>query len=368
MGPCPNHPASPAIGACVECERRGCSACLRPSHGELRCVGRCLSHPGSEVASTPAPHVTDKSDVILPAWLSEEEKSNTSILEMSPLKPSPPGSPDGSGLAPEAQPSPESSLDDPGGEISAPPPADEGSIVLVLPDTRRETIQHPCFRHPETPAVVVCGRCARPICSICGADSPEGFACASVCTIQPRRRPVLPVALGALGLAAVIIGGIVLYRWVVPGDSPGLRPSIPAGGERSGPPELAVSPAKPAPLEPPKLEPRPLVSKTPDPAAPPSEPKAEPKPEIRPTAKVDAPPDSKPEPRPEPKPEPKTPVPTAPPVAPAPRPAAPPRPEPKPEVRPAPAAPEPARASPPKPERPTPGPSPQLSPLAQAAG
>jgi hypothetical protein len=333
MDPCATHPEVAALGVCIACERPGCTSCLRQLDGNFKCIGHCPADPLAGASVPPASLATDKSDVILPSWLSEEEKSNTSILEMAPLKPSDvPPSEDPPGVRGNS-----TALDTPSADPEPSRPSDEDPLpILLVPGTRRATIDHFCFRHADTPAVVICSRCSRPICSICGADSPEGFVCSSYCTLQPRRRPGLLVASCAFVLAVVFIV-VALVRGYGKSGPPVNTGTIIAQAPAIEPKESEVATVKVSAANPE----RPTADPTPEP--PKAEPKLEPKPE---------PPKAEP-PKVEPKPEP-------------------PKPEPKVEPKPEPPKSDLPKPEPPKPVvvvvDPKPEPPPKPSPLARAAG
>ncbi len=285
---CAQHPEVAATGVCVACDRPLCRPCLRTIGGTLQCATDCPAEPSAVIQDPPH----DRSDILLPSWLDEdpEDKSKTSILDMSPVVP----------LVVPIQETAEAEPEAPG----------EAPMPIVIPGTRRASIQTNCALHLDTPAVVLCAACQTPICSLCIEETPRGLVCSPTCaralmgvTAPAGTRTGLMIGVGvfALAVAFVIIA-------IVRGPSPAEKPA-------------------------------PVVAKV--------EPTVEPKPEPKVEPKIEVP---KPEP---PKPEPPRPEP------PKPEPPKPEPPKPKPEPpKPEPPKPEPPKAEPPKPEPPKPKPEP----------
>jgi hypothetical protein len=262
--------------------------------------------------------------------------------------------------------------------LSNPEPSSESSIPIVIPGTRRSTIEYRCVFHPETPAIQICAQCSDPICSMCVVDDGFGGRCTPRCRQKDpiRRRNnlfwwlVSGTVAAAIPIVLILTSGgdggksrvpiVVSAAPAIP-EPPPLSPPpprVPPKGElpKPEPPKPVVvnvevpkvEPPKPAPLkaevklEPKPEPPKPRIILTPAPAfktEPPSEVDPVPapavvlvpKPEFKPAAKIEAkrePPKPPPipapvvvapaPPKPDPKlapPEPKPPVLVAPPVA-----------------------------------------------------
>src|SRR5262249_55946206 len=61
------------------------------------------------------------------------------------------------------------------------PAAGDTPMPMVLPSTRRSTIQAHCINHQDTPAVVLCQRCGDPVCTMCVTDEAQGGRCTPFC-------------------------------------------------------------------------------------------------------------------------------------------------------------------------------------------
>ncbi|HLY11295.1 MAG TPA: B-box zinc finger protein [Planctomycetota bacterium] len=167
-------------------------------------------------------------------------------------------------------------------------PEAETPLPMILPGTRRSTIQATCVFHPDLPAVVLCSACGDAICTLCVTDEAHGGRCAPSCRRDDpvrKRSRAFGAILGA-SAAAAIVGAVWLY--LMAGKEP-----PPTKIEPAPPPPVAVAIPKPEPPPPPP---------PPPPPAPP--PKPEPKPEPKPDPKPEPPPPPPPPPPPKPEPPP----------------------------------------------------------------
>jgi hypothetical protein len=256
------------------------------------------------------PEDSDASILMMPAQ--SAPKDGTTILEMSPIaRGSAPGKDDSTLVVPisATEAFDDSTMDAPG----------EGPMpVLLLPGTRRATIDRQCLRHRDTPAVVLCMKCAAPICSICAEETPQGTICSGGC--KKKSIPMVAVVIAAAALIAIVVVALPTQKQEAPTAALAKTALPPAPTaplqtvEAPLPEPVKAEPPKPEPakveapkVEPPKPEPPKVDVPKPEPpkaeprkpeppkteAPKPEPPKAEPKPEL---AKVPSPPVEPPKP------------------------------------------------------------------------
>ncbi|MBI3856935.1 MAG: hypothetical protein HY293_14705 [Planctomycetes bacterium] len=251
---CATHPGRNATGRCVRCSRATCPLCVLDVDGTLYCSLLCFTEqtleakekppkrkppagpdPLSSIDFKPAPEgslnepsvvlgaeqaqPTDESSILMSA-ASEHEPSETSILDMAALKRA------------EAAKLEDSSVEPMPGKLKDPtsilgmaqvgraettgsdglptwleePPKPETPLPMLLPGTRRSTLQSICVFHPDTPAVVRCSACGDPICTLCIADESQGGRCSPRCRrdIRRSRRNQALIAIGCLAAALLL--------------------------------------------------------------------------------------------------------------------------------------------------------------------
>lgn len=387
-GMCITHRARSATGACVRCGGGTCALCVLDVDGTLYCSVLCfteqaleakgkplvrnadplaavdLSEPSVVLGSPDAEPADDSS--ILMSSAAEDDRSETSILDLTSRR----REIEDSSIVPMTGPKDPTSILDMRGWAERPPTSDT-PVPMVLPGTRRSTIQSPCVFHADTPAVVRCSTCADPICTMCIGDEERGGTCFPLCRREIRaRRRKQALILAAAASAVLVVWALIanLKKDPKPSPTPAAAVVPPPVVARVDPPkpEPAPAPAPIAVVEPPKpppppptpvvFEPKPEPPKPPPPAPkpeppplpPPAPPKVEPKPEPPPVPKPEPPKPPPPAPKPEPPPPPPPPPPK---VEPKPEPAPIPKPEPP---KPPPPAPKPQPPPPPKPVEPTP--------------
>src|SRR5579859_7279037 len=162
--------------------------------------------------------------------------------------------PDSDGMEPPVPATPEDMPAGPRLSSLADAPGSETPLPMILPGTRRSTIQATCVFHADTPAVVLCSACGDPICTMCVSDEAHGGRCTPRCRRDDpmrRRSKAFGILVGAT--AAVVLLGIV---WLIlagnkeePKPEPKLAIAIPE------PPKPETPKPEPPKPEPPKPEP-----------------------------------------------------------------------------------------------------------------
>lgn len=332
LGSCHNHSDGPALGVCTRCGRGACLLCLVEAGDKVFCSEDCregrapapaknlgadplasidFGHRDPSSVVVPAmPEDSDASILMVPAQAASRENSGTTILEMSPVARGNGNGRDESTL--DAPITAQEAFDD--STIDAPEAPGEGPMpVLLLPSTRRATIDRQCLRHADTPAVVLCMKCAAPICTICAEETPGGTVCSGGC--RKKNVPVLLISVAAAVVIAIVVLALPSSKKELPAPeiAKAAAPAPPV--QLPAPEPLKVDPPK---VEPPKPPPPKVEPPKPPPPPPPPPPKVEP-------PKVEAPKPEPPKPPPPkveaPKPEPPPPPPPPPPKVDPPKPA-----------------------------------------------
>jgi hypothetical protein len=273
---CAQHPDRAAEGNCQRCGKTTCSMCKVDMDGSLFCSMLCftegpstsvdpLAGVGLDASSSQVPKaVLDDDSVVLPASQGTAPDSETSILDMgnTSAKERDDAQVGGGGssvmdvpslrkdntsiLGMEAIAKPQGAAEkmpyvSPGG------PASDGEpmMPLILPSTRRATIQSNCVFHPDTPAVVLCFKCSDPICTVCVEDSEHGGRCSPQC-----RRDAMHQAAGqksglltaAVAAAALVVAAGIFFIVRKPEETPPVKTA--SMGEISKPDPAAEAKAK----------------------------------------------------------------------------------------------------------------------------
>lgn len=237
---CSTHPDRNSTGVCARCGMRTCDLCNVDVGGARYCSIVCfteqaLAAKGKRLKVKPADPLAgvvlkddsvvlgadqaraDESALILP----EQQDDATSILDMAAAMKPPPPQLDESSVAPVEgrmkEPTSILGMHDlavrkPDGTWLDEPPRTETPLPILLPGTRRSTIESTCVFHADTPAVVMCTLCGDPICTMCIADEDQGGRCAPGCRrdrAKSRKKRLLWVAAAA---AALLIVGIAAFR------------------------------------------------------------------------------------------------------------------------------------------------------------
>ncbi len=164
-------------------------------------------------------------------------------------------------------------------------PKAETPLPMILPGTRRSTIEALCVRHADTPAVVLCSKCGDPICTLCVTDEAHGGRCMPYCRRDdPARKRNQKFVIMAVATAALIL---IAVGWafmppketpkqpdpVVVAPPPPPPPPPPVVIEPPPPPPVVVVPPPPPPPPPPVVVvPVPVVIPKPPPPPPPPPP------------------------------------------------------------------------------------------------
>jgi hypothetical protein len=243
---CSQHPERPSEGNCLRCGKATCALCKVEDQGNVFCSMLCftegpsspadpLAGVGLDASSTQMPKAPlDDESVVLPASQAAATDMETSILDMgdTPRRETEPIDGGGSSVmdVPELRKDntsilgmdviakPQGAAEKMPYVMPVPPDAGAGSdadamMPIVLPSTRRSTIQSNCVFHPDTPAVVLCSKCGDPVCTMCVEDTEHGGRCSPNCrrsaTVrrQEKRSGLLTVTVVAV--AAIAIGGIL---------------------------------------------------------------------------------------------------------------------------------------------------------------
>ena len=249
---CAQHPDRESEGACLRCGKATCALCKVEVDGSVFCSVLCFTEGPSTVAdplagvgldpsSVQVPQATplDDESVVLPASQAASPDLETSILDMgnTSLKDKDHSDVSGGGSSVMDVPALEKDNTSILGMDSIPKPQGAGEkmpyvmpvgsdgpasdadamMPIVLPGTRRTTIQSSCVFHPDTPAVVMCSKCGDPICTMCVDDAEHGGRCAPQCrrnvkgSESGKKSGLLTAAVAALA-ALVLVGGYFLMR------------------------------------------------------------------------------------------------------------------------------------------------------------
>jgi chemotaxis protein histidine kinase CheA len=242
---CTTHPGRTSTGRCLRCGNGTCALCVLDIDGALYCSVLCFTEqtlkakgkrlpspdPLAAVDLQPEPSVVltpeeaepvDDSSVMMSAAESED-RSETSILDMSTAKRK---GFDDSSIAPvQNQMKDPTSILGLGSSIYQ-PPKNETPLPMVLPGTRRSTIQSACVFHPDTSAVVFCSKCSDPVCTMCIADEEQGGRCSPRCRRDIRRARRKRALMTLAGAAATVL---VLWWALTPGTkAPKVDPAVAA--------------------------------------------------------------------------------------------------------------------------------------------
>lgn len=254
---CSTHPDRPSTGVCAHCGLRTCDLCNIDVGGARYCSIVCFTEQALKAkgkrlkvnAADPLAEVKLKDEsVVLGADQAQGEESSlvlpeqgddaTSILDMAAAM-KPPGSTlDESSVAPieGRMKEPTSILGMHGLGVQKPdgtwldePPRSETPLPILLPGTRRTTIQSTCVFHADTPAVVMCVKCGDPICTLCIADEDQGGRCSPGCRRDESRRRRKRAAIAAAAVAAVALVSWGAIAWRKPAaEVPAARVETPA--------------------------------------------------------------------------------------------------------------------------------------------
>jgi chemotaxis protein histidine kinase CheA len=259
---CAKHPTRAATGTCKRCGKSTCSFCSVEVDGNVFCSVLCFTEttlskqgkslkkpPGArgagavhdplasidfkKAAAPPDPAAAlsessvvlgadqaqpapEDSSILMSQAEGDPEKSETSILDMGTLRKDEGAPPEeeSSILQLDPQQKDPTSILGIGAIHRTPalpswldePPKTETPLPMVLPGTRRSTMQSDCVFHPETPAVVLCSRCGDPICTMCVSDEARGGRCQPRCRRDARARLVRRTGAGVAAAALVALG------------------------------------------------------------------------------------------------------------------------------------------------------------------
>ncbi len=240
--PCSTHPERSATGRCARCGGGTCAVCTVEVAGRVYCSILCFTehalalkgrtvpkrHDPLAEAMTPEPALEDEPSVVLSA---ADASSETSILDLSSLKRA--SDSEESTIVPvEGRMKEPTSILNMAAMAKAPdgswldePPSPETPLPILLPGTRRSTIQSTCVFHGDTPAVVRCSVCKDPICTLCIADEEHGGRCSPNCR-RDRRRARGGRAIALLVGTAVLAVLAWTFRPVRETAPPPARPPI----------------------------------------------------------------------------------------------------------------------------------------------
>src|SRR6185369_3713743 len=252
---CSTHPDRNSTGACARCGMRTCELCNVDVGGARYCSIVCFTEQALEAkgkklqvkGADPLAEVKLKDDsVVLGAHqaqadesslvLPEQQDDATSILDMAAAMKPPSSKPDESSVTPVEgrMKEPTSILGmhelarrAPDGTWLDEPPTTETPLPILLPGTRRSTIESTCVFHPDTPAVVMCSLCGDAICTLCIQDEDQGGRCSPGCRrdrAQARKKRLLIVA---AAVAAVLVAGAA-FRPKKTAPAPEARVETPA--------------------------------------------------------------------------------------------------------------------------------------------
>ena len=239
---CSTHPDRNSTGACAYCGLRTCDLCNVDVGGARYCSIVCFTEQALKAkgkrlkvnSADPLAGVELKDDsVVLGADQAKGDESSlvlpeqgddaTSILDLAAAM-KPPGSKlDDSSVAPVEgrmkEPTSilgmhELAVQKPDGTWLDEPPRSETPLPILLPGTRRSTIQSACVFHADTPAVVMCVKCGDPICTLCITDEDQGGRCSPGCRRDEarRRRKRTMIAAGVVAAVALVSWGAIASR------------------------------------------------------------------------------------------------------------------------------------------------------------